>query len=152
MTTLARLKNSLELGRIGDAVKKADVVPAKAYDILGKAGKVASDPNGAQRFLSFPGARELSENPRVVARGKTSRSPILFPGTPRLVAKPKDPRCRQRSESDTTLKDSICKAHWIGTQARVMISDRPLRRNIPSIGLEVHVQQRRIEDVLRVPG
>jgi colicin V production protein len=67
MTTLARLKNSLELGRIGDAVKKADVVPAKAYDILGKAGKVASDPNGAQRFLSFPGARELSENPRIVA-------------------------------------------------------------------------------------
>jgi uncharacterized membrane protein required for colicin V production len=67
MTTLARLKNSLELGRIGDAVKKADIIPAKAYDILGKVGKVASDPEGAQRFLRFPGARELSENPRIVA-------------------------------------------------------------------------------------
>ncbi len=67
MATLARLKNSLELGSVGNAVKKADVVPTQAYDMLGKVGKVLSDPESAQRFLSFPGARQLGENPRIVA-------------------------------------------------------------------------------------
>jgi uncharacterized membrane protein required for colicin V production len=67
LTSLARLKNSLELGAVGTAVKKADVVPTKAYDTLGKVGKVCSDPETAQRFLSFPGARELGENARIVA-------------------------------------------------------------------------------------
>lgn len=67
MTSLARMKNSLELGSVGSAVKKADVVPTQAYDILGKVGRVVSDPERAQRFLDYPGARELGENPRIVA-------------------------------------------------------------------------------------
>jgi uncharacterized membrane protein required for colicin V production len=67
MTSLARLKNSLELGAVGDAVRKADVVPTKTYETLGKLGKVVSDPARAQRFLSFPGAHELSEHPKIVA-------------------------------------------------------------------------------------
>ena len=66
LTSLARLKNSLELGSVGSAVKKADVVPGRAYDTLGKVGKVFSDAESAQRFLSFPGARELGENPRIM--------------------------------------------------------------------------------------
>jgi hypothetical protein len=66
-TSLARLKNSLELGVVGDAVKKADLVPTKTYETLGKVGKVVSDPESAQRFLNFPGAHELSENPKFVA-------------------------------------------------------------------------------------
>ena len=67
MTSLARLKNSLELGAIGDAVKKTDVMPTKTYDVLGKVGRVASSPQAAERFLSYPGARELSEHPKIVA-------------------------------------------------------------------------------------
>lgn len=67
MTSLARLKNSLELGVVGDAVKKADVVPTKTYETFGKLGKVVSDPDSAQRFLNFPGAQELSTNPKIVA-------------------------------------------------------------------------------------
>jgi hypothetical protein len=67
MASLARLKNSLELGVVGDAVKKADVVPTKTYDTLGRLGKIASDPESAQRFLSFPGAHQLSENPKIIA-------------------------------------------------------------------------------------
>ncbi len=67
LTTLARLKNSLELGSVGTVVKKADVVPTSAYDTLGRVGKIFSDPESAQRFLSFPGARELAENPKIVA-------------------------------------------------------------------------------------
>jgi len=67
MTLLARLKNSLEFGVIGDAVKKVDVVPERVYDDLEKLGQVASNRQSAERFLSFPGARQLSENPRIVA-------------------------------------------------------------------------------------
>ena len=65
MTSLARLKNSLEMGAIGDAVKKADVLPTRTYDALGKLGRIASSPQAAERFLSYPGARELTENPKI---------------------------------------------------------------------------------------
>jgi hypothetical protein len=67
MTSLARLKNSLEMGVIGDAVKKADVLPTKTYDVLAKVGRIASSPQAAEHFLSYPGARELAENPKIVA-------------------------------------------------------------------------------------
>jgi uncharacterized membrane protein required for colicin V production len=67
VTLLARLKNSLEFGVIGDAVKRIDVMPERVYDDLDKLGQVASNPRSAQRLLSFPGARQLSENPRLIA-------------------------------------------------------------------------------------
>jgi hypothetical protein len=67
LTLLARLKNSLEFGVIGDAVKKVDVVPERVYDDLDKLGQVASDRQSAERFLSCPSARQLSQNPRILA-------------------------------------------------------------------------------------
>jgi hypothetical protein len=67
MASLARLKNSLELGSVGDMVKKTDVVPSQTYDTLGKIGRLVSDPQSAQRFLSFPGAEQLANHPRIVA-------------------------------------------------------------------------------------
>ena len=67
MTSLARLKNSLELGGVGDLVKKSDVMPETVYATLGKVGKVVSDPQRVEKFLSFPGAQQLSEHPRIVA-------------------------------------------------------------------------------------
>jgi Colicin V production protein len=66
-TSLARLKNSLELGLLGNAVKQTDPVPLKTYETLGKVGSVFSNPERAQKFLTFPGARELSEHPKIVA-------------------------------------------------------------------------------------
>lgn len=67
LTLLARLKNSLEFGVIGDAVKRVDLVPERIYQDLDKLGQVASSPRSAERLLSFPGVRPLSENPRVLA-------------------------------------------------------------------------------------
>ncbi|HEX7517877.1 MAG TPA: CvpA family protein [Chthoniobacterales bacterium] len=66
-TLLARLKNSVEMGPVGDLVKKTDAMPAGVYQTLSEAGTVFSDPETARRFLSFPGAQELSEHPKVVA-------------------------------------------------------------------------------------
>jgi membrane protein required for colicin V production len=65
--SLTRLKNSLELGAIGNAITRTDPVPSKIYEMLGKVGNVVSNPASAQKFLTFPGAHELSEHPKIVA-------------------------------------------------------------------------------------
>lgn len=65
--SLAKLKNSIELGPLGEIVKSADVVPTSTYDTLGKVGEVVSSPQNAERFLSYPGAKELTENPKIIA-------------------------------------------------------------------------------------
>ena len=67
IVSLARLKNSVELGSVGQLVKTADVVPSSTYQTLGKLGRIASDPESAERFLSYPGAKELSDNPKILA-------------------------------------------------------------------------------------
>lgn len=67
MISLARLKNSVELGSVGELVKTADVVPQSTYQTLGRMGKVASNPQSAERFLTYPGAKDLRENPRIIA-------------------------------------------------------------------------------------
>ncbi len=67
VTSLAKLKNSIELGSLGEVVKGVDVVPATTYQALGKLGAVVSDPRSAARFISYPGAQRLTENPRLLA-------------------------------------------------------------------------------------
>lgn len=65
--SLARLKKSIELGSVGDVVKQTDVLPAGIYDTLGKTGEVFAKPESAQRFLSYPGVRQLSDQPKILA-------------------------------------------------------------------------------------
>ena len=67
MAMLTQMKNSLEIGRVGEAVRSIDPLPPRLYSGLEKLGEVASNPQSAARFLSFPGAREISEYPKVVA-------------------------------------------------------------------------------------
>ena len=67
MAMLTQMKNSLEIGRVGEAVRGVDPLPPGLYSGLEKLGEVASNPHSAARFLSFPGAREISEHPKVVA-------------------------------------------------------------------------------------
>jgi len=66
-TSLARLKNSLELGLLGTALKNTDPISQQTYQMLQKAGSVLSNPERTQKFLTFPGARELAEHPKIVA-------------------------------------------------------------------------------------
>jgi len=67
MTLLARLKNSVELGAVGLVVKKTDAPSMGSYKTLGEMGTVLANPETARRFLDSPGARELSEHPKIVA-------------------------------------------------------------------------------------
>ena len=84
-TSLARLKNSLELGVIGNAVKKADVVPQKTYDVIEKVGAIAANPQYGEKFLEYPGARERGEHPKIIAlRNDQEIGQMLEQGRPAL--------------------------------------------------------------------
>ena len=54
-------------GPLGLAQHGLDVVPAQTYQTLGKVGTMVSNPRSAERFLSYPGAKELTENPKIIA-------------------------------------------------------------------------------------
>jgi Colicin V production protein len=67
MRLVARLKNSLELGTVGSVVKRTDVMPTGELQTLSEMGTVLANPETASKFLNSPGARELSDHPRIVA-------------------------------------------------------------------------------------
>ena len=96
---LARLKNSVEQGKLGEVIKKTDVTPPGVYQALKDAGTVAANPESARRFLSFPGAAELSEHPKIVAlRNDPEIADLIRQGRvlellqhPRVLAATNDP-------------------------------------------------------------
>ena len=105
MTLLARLKNSVELGALGDAVKKTDAMPTGMYQSLGEMGAVLSNPDTARRFASSPGARELSEHPKIVAlRNDPEIAAMITQG--RLFELLRDPRVVD-AMNDPTLAEQV---------------------------------------------
>ena len=103
-TSLARLKNSLEMGVIGNVLKKTDIVPQKTYDMIEKVGTVAANPQYAERFLEYPGAKELSEHPKIIAlRNDPEISQMFAQGQllelvqdHRIIDAANDPELRER--------------------------------------------------------
>lgn len=101
---LARLKNSVELGSVGNLLKKTDVTPPAVYQTLKEAGTVCANPESARRFLSFPGAVELSEHPKIVAlRNDPEIAELIRQGRilellqhPRVLAAANDPTLVER--------------------------------------------------------
>ena len=59
MTLLARLKNSVELGPVGDVVKKTDAMPAGVYQTLGEMGTVLSNPETARKISQLSRAKGI---------------------------------------------------------------------------------------------
>jgi hypothetical protein len=104
---LARLKNSVEMGTLGDFVKKTDAMPPGVYQTLTDVGTVFANPESARRFLSFPGAVELSEHPKVVAlRNDPEIMRMIEQG--RLVELLRDPRLLDAA-NDPTLAERVKK-------------------------------------------
>jgi hypothetical protein len=103
-TSLARLKNSLELGLLGNVLKNTDPVSQRTYEMLEKAGSVLSSPERTQKFLTFPGARELAEHPKIVAlRSDPEIADLVAQGrfidllqNPRVIEVANDPVLAQR--------------------------------------------------------
>ena len=106
-TLLARLKNSVELGPVGEAVRKSDLMPASVYETLEAVGTVFARPENAQRFLSFPGARELSQHPRLVAL-RTDPEIMEMISQGRLLELLRDPRVIAAA-NDPTLVEAVKK-------------------------------------------
>jgi uncharacterized membrane protein required for colicin V production len=63
--SLMRLKNSVERSLLGNALRQLDPVSQNSYETLGKFAAVLSNPERLRRFLSFPGAHQLSEHPKI---------------------------------------------------------------------------------------
>lgn len=101
---VARLKNSVELGAVGDVIKKTDVTPASVYQTLNDVGTVCANPESARRFLDFPGAVELSQHPKIVAlRNDPEIAELIAQGRildllhhPRLLEAANDPTLVER--------------------------------------------------------
>jgi hypothetical protein len=104
MAMLANMKNSLESGRIGEAVRTIDPLPPSLYRVLEKAGQVAWDARSAGKFLSYPGAREISDHPKVVALRNDARVMELIASghifelmkNPRMIEAMNDPALQAR--------------------------------------------------------
>jgi hypothetical protein len=105
MTLLARLKNSVELGAVGGVVKKTDAAPVGAYKTLGELGTMLANPETARKFLDSPGARELSEHPKIVAlRNDPEIAEMIAQG--RLFDLLRDPRVVD-AVNDPTLAEQV---------------------------------------------
>ena len=104
-TFIARLKNSVELGSVGEIIKKSDVTPASVYQTLHDVGTICANPESAQRFLSFPGAVELSQHPKIVAlRNDSEISELIQQG--RLLELLQHPRVLEAA-NDPTLVERV---------------------------------------------
>ena len=102
-TLLARLKNSIELGGVGDFVKKNDVLPTGIYQTLNDVGTALAHPETAQRILDSPGAKEISEHPKIVAlRNDREIQEMVAEG--RLLDLLRDPRVVDAANDPTLLE------------------------------------------------
>ena len=97
---LAQFKRSLDSGPTGAFLSGTDPVPQRVYLILGKIARVISNVDSMQRFVTYPGTRALSENPRIMA---LQRDPEItrqvvrhdfmgLLGNPKVVAAVNDPK------------------------------------------------------------
>jgi hypothetical protein len=102
--SLARLKNSLELGLLGSVLKNKDPIPQRTYRTLEKAGGVFSSPERTQKFLAFHGAHGLAEHPKIVAlRSDPEITDLIAQGrfldvlqNPRVIDAANDPVLAER--------------------------------------------------------
>jgi uncharacterized membrane protein len=123
--SLARLKNSLELGALGDVIKQTDPISQKSYGTLAKVAAVFASPERARKFLSFPGARELSENPKIVSlRDDPEISELI--AERRFLDLLRDQRIIDAA-NDPALTDRIKKFDLQGALDYAISQDRPKR-------------------------
>ncbi len=77
---VAKLKKSVEMGPGAVVIGVIDPVPEEVYRVVRKISLLIQTPGGAERFLNYPGARELVTHPKIV---KLSKDPTIQ----QLVAK-----------------------------------------------------------------
>ncbi len=101
---MAKMKASLELGVAGDVARAVDPFPAKVHDILDKLARVVADPAALDRFMAWPGAKELAAEPKIQALKDDatikaqleSRAFLALLGNPKLVDAANDPELNRK--------------------------------------------------------
>jgi len=96
---LAQFKESLDTGPTGAMLNGADPVPDRIYLILNKIAQVISSVDSMQRFVTYPGTKVISENPRIMALQKDPQITrqvehhdfMGLLGNPKIVAAVNDP-------------------------------------------------------------
>lgn len=97
---LVDVKQYLEKGVTGDILKTIDPVPKKVYAMGAQIGRMVSDPQSVERFLSYPGAQELTTLPEITALRQDpeilsalrDRNYLQLLKNPKLVALVNDPK------------------------------------------------------------
>lgn len=64
---ITEMKHGIETGNSGDILKTIDPLPKRVYTMAEKIGRVASNVEMMERFLSFPGSRDLAQRPDIQA-------------------------------------------------------------------------------------
>lgn len=67
LRTFAMLKDSLEMGPVGDIVESIDILPSETYDHMIRLGQLSKNPDAMMRFLDYPGMQEIISHPRMQA-------------------------------------------------------------------------------------
>lgn len=62
---LRELRKGLAEGPVGSLVERLDPVPEDVHRLLAKVARIAADPAASERFLQFPEAKALSEEPKI---------------------------------------------------------------------------------------
>jgi hypothetical protein len=96
---LAQFKQSLDNGPAGALLNGTDPMPQRFYLILEKMTRVISNVDSMRRFVTYPGTKVLSENPRIVALQKDPEIArqvvrgnfVGLLGNPKIVAAVNDP-------------------------------------------------------------
>ncbi len=70
VSTVARLKASVDSGAVNATLNATDIVPDKVYRTLDAATRVLTDQQASAKFMQFPGAEELSRQPAIAALAK----------------------------------------------------------------------------------
>ena len=65
--TFATLKDSLEMGPVGDIVEFIDILPSETYDHLTRLGQLSKNQDAMMRFLDYPEMQEIISHPRMQA-------------------------------------------------------------------------------------
>lgn len=97
---LVDIKRYLEKGVTGEILQTLDPLPKKVYVMSAQIGRMVSDPQAIERFLSYPGAQELTTLPEITALRQDpailsalrDRQYVSLLKNPKLVAIANDPK------------------------------------------------------------
>ena len=97
---LVGVKKYLEKGVAGEILQTLDPVPKRVYVMSAQVGRMVSNPQSVERFLSYPGAQELTALPEITAlrqdpdilNALRDRHYEMLLKNPKLVALANDPK------------------------------------------------------------